>query len=679
VFDGLGGNDTLRGLGGNDSLTGGSGNDSLYGGSGGDTLIGGTGEDYLYVDADDFASGSVDGGDDYDTLIVEDIDGAGLVIASSQITQVERFFATNSIDQLDLSGSTSSLTVTSYAGADVITTGSGDDYITGGAGDDVINGGAGGDVAVYSANVADYVLTENSNGTITVAHNGADGTDTVSNVEILRFADGDVDIRGTALTFTEGDDAATGTFVSETINALGGNDTLRGLGGDDVLNGGSGNDNLYGGSGGDTLSGGEGDDYLYVDVADFASGSVSGGSGYDTVITEDLYAAGLYILDAAATGVERFLATNVADRIDASGASVNMVVYGFGGSDIILTGSGDDYIYFDNEDLESTGGIRAGLGYDYLFNNSSSSFTGTLNVDMAVLQAEGYYGSNGAEVIDASGKSVSVTIYTNLGADQVTGGSAGDYIYVSSETVSYVGGAGYDYLIYNTFDGSGLTANLTATGFEGAVGRGGNDSFDASGNTVSASLYGAGGNDILIGGSASDYLYGDGGNDTYTGNGNTDYFVHDNTFGADTITDFAIGTDVMIIRTAGVASMADVVITQDGADALLTMGANSIRLTGVTASSLTAGDFLFAPTSAELPDTGPETAATSAEAKPDTSDVVNVMLEDFAALDTEADAQMDAALLGAHTDIAVSESFGAAQYAEAFALLMEGQTGSELF
>jgi len=536
-------------------------------------------------------------------------------------------------------------TITGNSADNILIGNGGDDTFVGNGGSDHIDGGADTDVIVLSGSIlTDYtVISIGTNAFLIMDMNLADGNDgliTTQDVENYRFGDTTAALAETSTAFNtvDGDDGVNslnGTSVADAIVGFGGNDALYGFEGEDILVGGEGNDNLIGGAGADILMAGAGDDYLYIDGSDTI---VSGGAGYDTVVA-DLYNGGLMLLDLEAAGIERVLGSNENDRIDATRSDTGVVIYGFGGADLILTGDGDDYIYFDNEDLLNGGGIRANGGFDWLYNNSSSSFTDTLTVNMGVLQVEGYYGSNNAEIIDASLQGSSVTIYTNLGADQVTGGSGGDYIYVTSETASYVGGAGYDYLIYNTFDGSGLTANLTATGFEGAVGRNGDDSFDASGNTVSASLYGAGGNDTLIGGSATDYFYGDAGNDTYTGNGNTDYFLHDNTFGNDTITDFAIGTDVMIVRTAGVADMGDIVITQDGADALLTMGANSIRLTGVTAANLTAGDFIFAPTSAEAPDTGPTTpdnSEASAQEKADTSDAENVMLDDFAELEPQS-------------------------------------------
>jgi len=545
-----------------------------------------------------------------------------------------------------------------------------DNVFTGNRGDDTYAGNGGTDTVVYTFAQSNYTITtDETNGQQLLIISGiVEGTDTIdaSTVEFISFNGGTQQVatstffasNPTGPTFTEGVDVVDGTEGDDVFDGLGGDDVIRGLGGNDTLsggagidrleggagndtlnggtendflfgddgvdtlNGGDGNDRLYGGDGADNLSGGDGADNLYVDAADFASGSVSGGAGYDSAIVEDLYGTGLNVQNAHLTGIERFFATHNNDVIDASAATVGMTIWGRGGADTILTGSGNDYIYFDNLDLTAGGQIRAGAGYDWLYNRSQSTFTDTLTIDMNLLEAEGYYGSFvGTEIIDASGKTTSVRIYSNGGADQITGGSAGDYIYVTAETASYQGGAGFDYLIYNVFDGTGLTANLGATGFEGAIGRGGNDVFDASTVAVDASLYGYGGNDTLIGGTQSDYLYGGADNDTLTGNGARDYFIHDNAFGLDTITDFEVGTDIMVIRTAGVSAMGDIVITQDGADALLTMGSNSIRLTGVTAANLTSADFIFA-------------AAPSAENPGDTSDLNAAMpaLEDFASL-----------------------------------------------
>ena len=74
---------------------------------------------------------------------------------------------------------------------DTITGNGSDNQITGGGGDDTIDGGGGTDVAIFSGAYADYTITDNGDGTYTVADStpGRDGTDTLSNIETLQFSD----------------------------------------------------------------------------------------------------------------------------------------------------------------------------------------------------------------------------------------------------------------------------------------------------------------------------------------------------------------------------------------------------------------------------------------------------------------------------------------------------------
>ena len=69
---------------------------------------------------------------------------------------------------------------------DTLTGTAGDDKFEGGAGNDTIAGGAGTDTAIFSGNRAGYTVTWNS-GEVTVV--GPDGTDRLTGVEVLKFAD----------------------------------------------------------------------------------------------------------------------------------------------------------------------------------------------------------------------------------------------------------------------------------------------------------------------------------------------------------------------------------------------------------------------------------------------------------------------------------------------------------
>ena len=81
--------------------------------------------------------------------------------------------------------------------SDYLSGGDGNDLLTGGVGSDELDGGAGtANVAVFSGNQADYSFqwVGSSDLALKVSHlnGGADGIDNIKNIQILRFADGDV-------------------------------------------------------------------------------------------------------------------------------------------------------------------------------------------------------------------------------------------------------------------------------------------------------------------------------------------------------------------------------------------------------------------------------------------------------------------------------------------------------
>lgn len=83
-------------------------------------------------------------------------------------------------------------TLEGNAGADILVAGGGNDRLTGGLGNDELFGDAGIDTAYFSDKSANYDIRQNADGTWTVAHvrgSRADGTDTLSSVEIAQFSD----------------------------------------------------------------------------------------------------------------------------------------------------------------------------------------------------------------------------------------------------------------------------------------------------------------------------------------------------------------------------------------------------------------------------------------------------------------------------------------------------------
>lgn len=95
-----------------------------------------------------------------------------------------------------------------------------------------------------------------------------------------------------------------------------------------------------------------------------------------------------------------------------------------------------------------------------------------------------------------------------------------------------------------------------------------NDRYDGTGGRVNGIVYGAAGNDVLIGGSVvdkldgganSDFLYGRGGRDALTGGLNADRFYFDTapstTLNRDTITDFSAVDDTIYLKKAVFAAI----------------------------------------------------------------------------------------------------------------------------
>ena len=82
-------------------------------------------------------------------------------------------------------------------GADTITGNSLGNEITGNGGNDTIDGGGGSDVAIYTDAKANYSISSSYDGTVTVSHTGGaanEGTDTLKNMEYIKFSDGYYDI-----------------------------------------------------------------------------------------------------------------------------------------------------------------------------------------------------------------------------------------------------------------------------------------------------------------------------------------------------------------------------------------------------------------------------------------------------------------------------------------------------
>lgn len=151
--------ENLTGGDGNDRLTGDAGNNVIEGRDGNDVLDGGAG-----IDIASYASA-----------------WSGVRVELSKVGVAQNTYGAGTDTLSNFEG----LKGSRYA--DVLVGDAKDNTFEGGAGDDIIDGGAGADTAIYKGASKDYTWARNADGTWTVR--GAEGVDTLLNVETLKFSD----------------------------------------------------------------------------------------------------------------------------------------------------------------------------------------------------------------------------------------------------------------------------------------------------------------------------------------------------------------------------------------------------------------------------------------------------------------------------------------------------------
>jgi Ca2+-binding RTX toxin-like protein len=255
--------------------------------------------------------------------------------------------------------------VAAGAGDDVVQGGLGNDSIEGGAGTDYIDGGEGVDEACYAGVSDDYHVVKLANGHYRVeslALGAPEGTDELTNVETLVFADGAFAVagwdvppppagEGVTITGTEEDDTVTYlatvagepgiTDAGDVIDLLDGNDKVHAGAGDDTILAGAGHDELGGGGGDDRLVGGADDDDL------------TGGSGADTFV----FGEGDSPVDPAGVDLDRILDFNRAqgDLIDLSAIGSFALADALGGDAFLLAQTDQDDGWLLEGDVDGDG------------------------------------------------------------------------------------------------------------------------------------------------------------------------------------------------------------------------------------------------------------------------------------------------------------------------------------
>ena len=117
-------------------------------------------------------------------------------------------------------------------------------------------------------------------------------------------------------------------------------------------------------------------------------------------------------------------------------------------------------------------------------------------------------------------------------------------------------------------------------------------------NTVIENATGGSGNDTITGNAVDNVLNGGAGDDTLTGGSGDDRFVYATGFGADTISDFTAGAssdDTLDFSSYGYTTysqiLANISFADVGGNAVLTLGSDTITLTGVAVADLSADDY----------------------------------------------------------------------------------------
>jgi Ca2+-binding RTX toxin-like protein len=370
---------------------------------------------------------------------------------------------------------------------------------------------------------------------------------------------------------TTGRDNYVGTPFVDTINLNDGNDFVVVEGGADFVTGGAGNDTIYGGLGNNTINGGADSDFV---VGGSGDELLQGGAGADSLFGE--------------AGNDRLYA----ETLDApAGGGAGDLLIGAAGSDSLYGGGGNDYLYggSDGDSLEG------GAGVDVLVGESGN---------------DSIYGGDGDDVI-----------YSGAGLNFLFGDGGNDVILSEGDTDFIEGGTGSNYYYRVAAGMSQVTGNTGIDQFIGGAAQSA-DTFFGGDNQDYA--YGGAGSDVLIGQVGNDVLIGEAGNDTLEGGsgvnllwandtGSDEIRVQVSEGGTQVVEFFEAGGTNDVVRLlgssltsfAGIANLvANLGVSQSGnlmvnagsgAQLYLNLGANqtAIWFQGVSAYSLTSGDFLF--------------------------------------------------------------------------------------
>ena len=410
--------------------------------------------------------------------------------------------------------------------------------------------------AVYSGNRADYTLNFLTGGVVTVTDDvGEEGTDTLHNIEIIRFADQQVINNTLAIgspaisdnTPTEGQTLTASPGTIQDPNGLSNpNFTYQWQ----VLIGGTWTN--IGGANSATFTPSQPQVGMQLRViATFTDnlGSVESIASQPTTVVGDLYVG----TNAANTfngteGSDDAMGRGGADTLNGNGG--DDLLNGEGGNDTLNGGAGNDTLIGGAGNDQLNGGLgdddmQGGAGNDTytvdsmfdVVTEGAGQGTDTILTDLTVYTLPSGVENltyTGSENFTGTGNGLNNTITSGAGndildggggVDRMVGGSGDDtyYVDIATDVVVEAAGGGIDTVFATVLDTLGNNVeNLTLLGTGNFGGNGNGLANIITGNTGNNTLNGGAGNDELIGGQGNDNLIGGTGNDIMRGDEGND-------------------------------------------------------------------------------------------------------------------------------------------------------------
>lgn len=428
-------------------------------------------------------------------------------------------------------------------GHDTLLGGAGDDWLYGGSslvggdGDDILfsyqdtatrmDGGAGRNTAVIHRFLLQTGLSLDLSSGAGLLTGGA-VTTALRDFDLLAFEGG------------SGDDFVTATAGDDVLVGHLGNDTLRGGAGHDVITGNEGDDSLAGGDGNDRLEG-----YQIRDSQPGGDDTLRGGNGNDSMVGHE--------------GNDRLFGGSGDDLLDAGKGEAEMLDGGAGTDHAVVARF--HLIGGMSLDLSTGSGRLVGGGF-------VTELKGIESIELSL-------GRGNNRVTATAGDD---TIYGNLQADSLAGGTGDDRLYGGDGGAdSLFGGAGDDWLVdafgasrildggdgfdvvivdhQNMTDGIVFdlltgSATLAGDGFVTAIlnvetlgltSGAGDDRI--RGTRGEDGLDGQAGNDSLLGAAGGDFLHGGRGRDTLRGGADGDFLLSGG--GGEDLVDGGDGNDLL--------------------------------------------------------------------------------------------------------------------------------------